>query len=123
MVLRAAQPPHGGTAVEAQSVESLVSDLSAAQHEIARLRRAGECHDVVAMSLGAVMALHAVDELTATTALARVAAHRGVAAVDVARALLWLVSSLSWDDDPIGGETAGRAAAQLLAVDPTILPC
>ena len=67
-------------------------------------------HDVIAMGVGAVMALHFTDEANARTALDRVAARQHVPVSVVAQAVLTL---LAGTDQPIG-DGAGRAAAQLL---------
>ena len=67
-------------------------------------------HDTIAMSVGAVMALHFTDEAKAGVALARVAHRHDVPVSVVAQAVLIL---LAGTDECIGDE-AGRAAAQLL---------
>ena len=66
--------------------------------------------DPFAMGMGAVMALHSVDEATARTALTRTATHHQVSAEAVALAVLAL---MTWTDKPVE-DSAGRAAAQLL---------
>jgi hypothetical protein len=67
-------------------------------------------HDLVAMGVGAVMALHSVDRSTATGTLRRTAYHFGVPASAVAHAVLTLVGGT----DEHLGDRAGRAAAHLL---------
>lgn len=66
--------------------------------------------DPVAMGVGAVMALHSVDEATATTALNQAATQHHVSVAAVALAILALASGT---DEPVE-DCAGRAATQLL---------
>jgi hypothetical protein len=68
-------------------------------------------HDLVAMGVGAVMALHSVDRATATATLRRTAHHFGVPASAVAHAVLTLVAGT----DEHLGDRASRAAAHLLS--------
>jgi thiazole synthase ThiGH ThiG subunit len=66
--------------------------------------------EVIAMGVGAVMALHSIQETQARVALARAATHHQVSVAAVAKAVLALVAGT---DDPVG-DRAGRAAGQLL---------
>jgi hypothetical protein len=67
-------------------------------------------HDVIALGVGAVMALHSINEATARVALAQVAMRFQVPASAVAQAVLTLVAGT---DEPLG-DGAVRAAEQLL---------
>jgi hypothetical protein len=67
--------------------------------------------DQVTMGVGAVMALHSVDQQTATTALRRAADRAHVPVSAVAHAVLTLAAGT---DEQLGAR-AGRAATQLLA--------
>jgi hypothetical protein len=71
---------------------------------------AAAVRDLVAMGVGAVMALHSVDRAKAMTTLSRVASEFQIPISSVAQALLTLVAGT---DEPFG-DGAGRAAAQLL---------
>ena len=62
------------------------------------------------MGVGAVMALHHVDEAGARVALARMATRYGVPVYDLVQGVLMLVS----DPDEPFDDRAGHAAAQLL---------
>jgi hypothetical protein len=66
--------------------------------------------DVIAMGVGAVMALHSIHEAKARIALARVATRYQVSISDVARAFLTLAAGT---EEPLS-DGAARAAAQLL---------
>ncbi len=66
--------------------------------------------DVIAMGVGAVMALHSVHEAKARVALARVATRHHVPVSEVAQAVLRRVAGT----DERTGDAADRAAAQLL---------
>ena len=67
--------------------------------------------DVIAMGVGAVMALHSIHEAKARVALARMATRYQVPVSAVAQAVLDLVAGRT--DGPFD-DGAGRAAAQLL---------
>ncbi len=67
-------------------------------------------HDVIAMGVGAVMALHSVHEAKARVALARVATRHHVPVSEVAQAVLRRVAGT----DQRTRDAADRAAAQLL---------
>jgi len=66
--------------------------------------------ELVAMGVGAIMALHSVDKADATSALSRVASHFQVPVAAVAHAVLTLVAG---GEEELG-DMAGRAATQLL---------
>lgn len=66
--------------------------------------------DVIAMGVGAVMALHSVHEAKAIVALAEVAIRYQVPICDVARAVLTVVAGTG---EPLG-DRPGRAAVQLM---------
>ena len=66
--------------------------------------------DMVAMGVGAVMALHTVDAARARVVLAQMAARHQMPICDLVQAVLGLVSGT---DEPFD-DRAGRAAAQLL---------
>lgn len=68
-------------------------------------------HDLVLMGVGAVMALHSIDQASATSALSQVARRFQVPDSAVAQALLTLTAGT---DEPFG-DRAGAAAARLLA--------
>ncbi|HSJ76687.1 MAG TPA: hypothetical protein VK899_11020 [Gemmatimonadales bacterium] len=67
--------------------------------------------DVIAMGVGAVMAMHSIHEAKARVALTHVATRYQLPVAAVAQAVLTLVAGT---DEPLG-DGAGRAAAQLLA--------
>ena len=66
--------------------------------------------DVVAMGVGAVMALHTVDAAKARVALGQMAVRHQVPIYDLVQAVLGLVSGT---DEPFDDNRASRAAAEL----------
>ena len=66
--------------------------------------------DVVAMGVGAVMALHTVDAARARVALGQMAVRHQVPIYDLVQAVLGLVSGT---DEPFDDNRASRAAAEL----------
>jgi hypothetical protein len=96
---RAAEPDFG------EAAAGLLPD----HHAGPPLAAVAQC-DVVTMGVGAVMALHSVDQPTATAALDQAADHFQIPVSDVAGAVLTLVAGT----DMRFGTAAGRAAAQLL---------
>jgi hypothetical protein len=72
---------------------------------------AGASHDLVLMAVGAVMALHSLDQASATSALRQAASRFQVPEHAVAQALLSLTAG---SDEPFS-ERAGAAAVHLLA--------
>jgi hypothetical protein len=77
---------------------------------VAEALAAAVVRDVIAMGVGAVIALHSVDEARASVALARTATRYQVSVYDLVQAMLSLVSGTA---EPLD-DRAGRAAAQLL---------
>jgi len=71
-------------------------------------------HDVIAMGVGAVMALHSVHEAKARVALARVATRHHVPVSAVAQAVLRRVAGTDERKGDAADRAADRAAAQLL---------